>query len=89
MKDKVKFIFFLFGIITIFFAGIYWWFVKTFGSISILQILWHVENANALTKFDDSVIRHFIQWIGLSLCGCIVWFMLLYKRSATYIYIYI
>lgn len=86
MKNKIKFIFFVFGVLTIFFTGVYWWFVKSFGNINILQILWHIENASTLKEFDDSLIRHFIQWIGICLLGCIAWFFLLYKRSVIYIY---
>lgn len=83
----VKFIFFIFGLITIFLLGIYWWFLKSFGNINILQILWHIEHVDTLTAFDEDVVRHFLQWIIICILGCIVWFMLLYKRSVIYIYI--
>lgn len=88
-EKKVKFAFFIWGIITIFLFGIYWWFTKTFGNINILQILWHIENAHTLKHFDSDIIRHFLQFIGLSFLACILWFFVLYKRQTIqYIYIY-
>lgn len=82
---KVKFTFFILGIISIFLCGISWWFTKTFGEIHILQILWHAENAHALTGFDDDIIRHFIQFICLCCIISAVWFFILYKRHYIYI----
>lgn len=87
-EKKVKFLFFIFGIISIFLFGMDWWFTKTFGNINILQILWHIENAHTLTGFDEDVIRHFMQFTGLCFLVSLLWFFILYKRYRIYIYIF-
>lgn len=86
-EKRMKLLFFLLGILSIFLCGLSWWLTKTFGEVHIFQILWHIENAHTLTGFDEDVVRHFLQFTALDFFVCVIWFFVLYRRQNIYIYI--
>lgn len=80
IKNKAKTAFFILGILCIFLFGLRSWILQTFGEIHVLQILWHIEKAHALTGFDPHITLHFFLWMGLCCLISLLWFYLFYKR---------
>ena len=80
LKNKAKSIFFVLGLLCLILFCIRQWIVVTFGEIHILQILWHIEKAHALTGFDPHITLHFFLWMGLCCLLILLWFYLFYKR---------
>ena len=81
LKNKTKSIVFILGLLCLILFCIRMWVVLTFGEIHILQILWHIEKAHAMTGFDQNITLHFLLTMGICLVLCGLWYWLFYKRS--------